>query len=504
MKKGSLFLLLSALLILAFLLRFTHLSKRPMHTDEAVHAYKMGTLIETQSYIYDKNEYHGPTLNYLTLIPVTFTGINSYQELNEYILRSVPAFFGFLTVLLPVLLIKHIGLKKSLIITLLLAISHISVFYSRYYIQETVLTFFILCLIISVYLYLKKPKTIYAVTAGLSAGLCSTTKETWIINVTALIISLAICFIVSRKKSHINKRKFKPQHIIFFLTSFVIINIIFFSSFFNNPTGIIEAFKTYNVYINRAVNNQYHTHPWYTYIRWFGFFRINNQIPWSESVILILGLTGLYKAFQQNNMFFKIIALYTLMIFIIYSAIPYKTPWNMLAITHGLIFLSPLGIKIFLDLAGKKTSKIAITAVLSILIIHLGIQTYLGNFIYYASPSNPYVYAHTSKDLPQNTQKICTKYKDPSTPITVIFEKSDYWPLPWYLRHYKQVSWLTEPEKIKNLPAVLIFESKLIEPVSQKIYKLQKPGQMVLYKHMFSETKQLRPGKYFSVFIKED
>ncbi|MCB0293433.1 MAG: hypothetical protein KDH97_24480, partial [Calditrichaeota bacterium] len=57
------------ILALALLLRLPGLERRPMHTDEAVHAVKFGALLEEGFYEYDPFEYHGPTLNYFTLIP---------------------------------------------------------------------------------------------------------------------------------------------------------------------------------------------------------------------------------------------------------------------------------------------------------------------------------------------------------------------------------------------------------------------------------------------------
>jgi len=45
-------------------------AKRPMHGDETVHAIKFGELLEQGSYKYNPIEFHGPTLNYLSLIPL--------------------------------------------------------------------------------------------------------------------------------------------------------------------------------------------------------------------------------------------------------------------------------------------------------------------------------------------------------------------------------------------------------------------------------------------------
>ena len=59
--------ILLAVVLLAAALRLPGLASRPMHADEAVHADKLGTLLEGGGYAYDPSEYHGPTLYYLTL-----------------------------------------------------------------------------------------------------------------------------------------------------------------------------------------------------------------------------------------------------------------------------------------------------------------------------------------------------------------------------------------------------------------------------------------------------
>jgi len=87
-------------LVLGALLRLSRLDLRPMHTDEAVHAVKFGTLLETGVYRYDRDEYHGPTLNYFTLLPAWVAGETTLAELSEETLRIVPALFGIGLILL--------------------------------------------------------------------------------------------------------------------------------------------------------------------------------------------------------------------------------------------------------------------------------------------------------------------------------------------------------------------------------------------------------------------
>ena len=81
------------------------LDDRPMHTDEAVHAEKFADLLEKGFYHYDPDEFHGPTLNYLTLVSAWMRGETTYQAIDETTLRIVPAVFGILLLLSPLFFI---------------------------------------------------------------------------------------------------------------------------------------------------------------------------------------------------------------------------------------------------------------------------------------------------------------------------------------------------------------------------------------------------------------
>jgi uncharacterized protein (TIGR03663 family) len=143
-KPGFLFLVI---LVPALLLRLSGLAIRPMHTDEAVHAVKFGELLDSGVYLFDKNEYHGPTLNYLTLIAARLGSIDNFSSLNEPVLRSVPALFGVILVMMMALLVRYTGWRIVIMAALMLAISPALVYFSRYYIHEMLLVFFNLAFI---------------------------------------------------------------------------------------------------------------------------------------------------------------------------------------------------------------------------------------------------------------------------------------------------------------------------------------------------------------------
>ena len=126
----------------ALALRLPGLAERPMHGDEAVHAYKFNELRQSGVYRYDPEEYHGPTLYYLTLPVVWLSGAQDFAHTTEVTYRLVPALLGMLLVPLLWLLRRRWSARALVVTAILTASSPALVFYSRYYIQETLLVFF--------------------------------------------------------------------------------------------------------------------------------------------------------------------------------------------------------------------------------------------------------------------------------------------------------------------------------------------------------------------------
>ena len=69
-QNGLLALALILSLLLGASLRLEQLSTRPMHTDEAVQAYRMGNLLEGEGFEYNPSDGHGPGLLLFSL-PLT-------------------------------------------------------------------------------------------------------------------------------------------------------------------------------------------------------------------------------------------------------------------------------------------------------------------------------------------------------------------------------------------------------------------------------------------------
>jgi len=504
-KPSKYTFLFLAIFLIAMTLRLPHLTQRPMHTDEAVHAIKFGSLLEHGDYKYDKHEYHGPTLNYFTLIPAWVHSSQKLSEINETTLRIVPVFFGLMLILLLLLLKDELGKTAFLCVTLFTAISPALTYYSRYYIQEMLLVCFTLGAIAAAFRYLKTRNIKWILLAGLFLGLMHATKETCILTFGAFFLSIIFTTILGRKeeKNFLTLRSINTKHLIVMGAAALLISALFYSSFLTHFPGILDSFKTYTSYVHRAGQNELHKHPWYFYLQLLIYYKVGNGPVWSEALIICLSLLGFILVFTKKHLFYgsikfyRFIAFYTIILTLIYSIIPYKTPWSMLSFYIGMILMAGLGAAFII----RQQPKIYLRVLLSFLVIlgsiHLLWQTYQTSYKYGADPSNPYVYAHTSNDIFDIINRIkevaLASPNGNETYIEVICPGDDYWPLPWYLRSFPNIGWWSHVNFETPASPIIVALPDAEQDILHKLYFIPPPGEKNLYLPLFDSYREIRP-----------
>ncbi len=499
--------------IAAIGLRVPKLAQRPMHTDEAVHAVKFGELLEKGEYRYNPNEYHGPTLNYFTLIPAKLLGINTFKDVDEFTLRIVPVFFGVAMVVMVLLLIKGMGVSAVIAAMILTAVSPAMVFYSRYYIQEMLLVCFTFGAIVCGYRYIKAKSILWALTAGVFFGLMHATKETSIIAFGSMGVAVLLTILTGRREDTSGDvKKIKLLHTAACVLAAAAVSILFYSSFFTNMGGVFDSLRAYTTYFGRAGENQFHIHPWYYYLDILVFWNGSEKL-WNEEIIVILAVIGFLAAFNRklkwpDNSLVRFLAFYTFIMLVVYSAIPYKTPWSMLGFLHGMILLAGVGAAVLIKFAATFWSKVVLVIILTGGGLSLIVQAYLGSFVYYTSPSNPYVYAHPTGDViaaAHQVEEIAeVNPAGHNMYIEVIFPEGDYWPLPWYLRSFSRVGWWSSVD-LNKLPAEVIIASPKVEgDVLRMLYEVQPAGKRELYVPMFEGYMELRPGAEMRGYVAKE
>ncbi len=512
------FVFIFAATLAALALRLPKLEQRPMHGDEAVHAIKFGALLEKGFYRYDSFEYHGPTLNYATLIPAWLSSAKKLTEITEFPLRLVPAFFGMLLVFMPLLLVEGLGKSAVVIAALLTAISPAMAYYSRYYIQEMLLVCFTFGVIGCGYRYTQNKNFGWAVATGIFLGLMHATKETCAIAWGAMALALFFTFLLARRdegSSHFitNLKALKPRHVIAALVAAGAVSALFYSSFLTHPQGVADSILAYKTYLSRAGHDPVHIHPWHYYLKLLAYFRLGENPFWSEALILVLAAAGFIFAFKKkrsaDSNLLRFLAFYTLFMTIVYSAIPYKTPWNLISFLHGMILLAGVGVATMTQmLTAKKFARAAVIALILAGGAHLTWQAYLANYKYDENPINPYVYAHPVHDvftMVKRVEEIARAHPDGNNLyIQVISPVNDYWPLPWYLRAFTNIGWWQEVDESSPSAPMILASSKAEPAIMQKLYELPPPGQRPLYVPLFDDYVEMRPQIEWRGYVRKD
>jgi uncharacterized protein (TIGR03663 family) len=492
----------------ALLMRVARLELRPMHHDEANQAVKFGDLLEKGEYRYDPRDHHGPSLYYLTLPAALAASGKSFPALSATTLRLVPALFG--VAILGALLLLAGGLSREAIFftALLTALSPAMTYYSRFYIQETLLVFFLALFIGAGWRYLERPSSGWAALAGLAAGMMYATKETSLILFGAAAAALVVDRLAGRAPG---SRPVPPAarggllRLSLFVATALVSAGLLYTSFFTNPKGLFDSVLSFGTNFGRAAGAGIHVHPWYFYIKMLAYSRFSHGPAWSEAFILALAVAGGVSALGMDAgrdghpRFIRLVLFFTVFTTAVYSAIPYKTPWNVLPLYLGVLILAGNGAAVMWRAGRFLIVKAVILSVLIPGLANLAYQDYRANFIDYAEPTNPYVYAQTSRDflrLVGTVQAVAAvSPEDRTLLIKVVAPPDETWPLPWYLRGYARVGYWTDAGAAGEIgdPSLVIAGADAVETLGKA---LDDRYEMGFY--------GLRPEVVLALYVRQD
>ncbi len=488
-------------LSLAVALRLPRLADRPMHADEAVLADKFGTLLENGAYDYNPHDYHGPALLYATLIPSGLRGIERYADLDESALRIVPVFFGLLLVAMPLLLTRALGRPAALAAAGLTAVSPAMVYYSRYYIPEMLLVCFLLGVIVFGYRYACTGRARWAVLAGACLGLAFAAKETAALALIAVAIALALTapklvrcpahFVTAPcGRGSVASTEPRPKGAVVWsrnprdmplgdyrvlglsVGAGLLVFVVLITSFLRHPGAVADYVQAFANYSGRGFGHGPHVHAWHYYA---------GLLLRAEAVVLVLAGVGAVAVWKRKDARLpRFLLWYTAVLAVLYSVIPYKTPWCVLGPLSGVVVLAGVGL-----VALFRWRRIASAAVLA-----------AGAFQMYAAGSSPYVYSQAGTDvyaIRDRLEALAAVHPDGHGMPVAVFSKQNLWPLPWYLRSFTSVRWWNGVPRQKP-PAPVLLASPDMEPaLVRMLYESPPPGERELYMNMFDGYVELRP-----------
>jgi uncharacterized protein (TIGR03663 family) len=407
-----------------------------MHTDESINAYIIGGLLAGEKYHYDPQDRHGPALYLLAKPVVQLCGAKNFPELTESQLRLSTVLVGTLTVLMFGAGVEMFGFIPCLVAALLFAFAPLPVYYSRYFIHETLFVAATLGLILCGWPAWQKNSVLSAALAGFCAALMLASKETAAIHFFALGLAAATGWHFQTTRKIPTTRVWLTAALTFLATA-----ILLFTWGGQNWLALADLFRAIPHFTARAGGQGHEKSFWY-YTRLLAG-------GWSGATILVVAGIGLFRAIRSPASEARFaLAIYALLIAAIYSAIPYKTPWLALNIFLPLAILAGLAVECSWQAWSRFSARTLILIFIAAGGFLIADDTRNRVFQIPADEMNPYAYAHTGDDLlrlPARLEKLAHQNKISNPRIAVV--AADAWPLPWYLRKFSQVGfWQPDQE----------------------------------------------------------
>jgi uncharacterized protein (TIGR03663 family) len=434
----------AAILLLALALRLYALDMKPLHHDEGVNGFFLTNLLRQGRYAYDPENYHGPTLYYLTLPFVALAG------LHTFVIRLVPSLFGVGVVWLVLALRRYVGTVAALVAALLLAVSPACVFYSRYFIHEMPFVFFTLGLVVAALRFRETGAVSDLLLASASAALMFATKETAFISIGTLGMAWLTALLWERVRGGSGRNRYasaavEPEGgfaklrrertlgvaVLFAVVLFAFIWVAFYSSFFTHSKGAFwDSFRTFAVWRKTGMS-EFHGKPYDTYVKWL----LNEDVA-----VIVLGTLGAAVALFERrlNRFAVFIAAWGFGLLVAYSLISYKTPWLVLSFVVPLAVAGGYGVQAFGVWASRVPGRSwrAAAAVAAFSAVFSLYHMYVINFREYDNDQYPYVYSQTRREFHDLVREIEQVGERAGTKQPGFATASpEYWPSPWYFRN---------------------------------------------------------------------
>jgi predicted membrane-bound mannosyltransferase len=211
-----------------------------------------------------------------------------------------------------------------------------------------------------------------------------------------------------------------------------------------------------------------------------------------EALLFILAMAGFVIAFRSGKPVLRFVAWYGILLAALYSALPYKTPWCIVAVLYPFALLAGVAAESLVRL-WRAAALVLVAAAMT----YTACQAWLASTRYSSDPRNQWVYAQTGVGIYEIRDRVeaCVQAAAQGRQVPVdIYSRENLWPLPWYLRGYPNVRWWREVPA-QGLPAPILLASPAMEPdLIRKLYERPPPGERVLYMQMFPGYVELRPG----------
>lgn len=463
-----------AAFIAALLLRLLFLDVRPLHHDEGMAAWLLAKLFEGHRFAYDPERFHGPFLIFFTAPFARLLGE------SDFVLRLPAALASAAMVPLLLPLRRRLGVAGITAAAWLLAVSPAFVAYGRDLIPETFLVVLTLALVVAVSDWLATRRQGSFVLAALCLGLLATVKETYALTVAILA---AAGFVVRPRWAALRadlSRRTALRAALAFSAPYVLL----YTSFFTNPRGLLDSFRTFFLWAAKGVAGAGHAKPGDYFPRLLISFEI---------VTVLCAVAGGWIALRRRDAFGTFCVLWAAGELLAYSALRYKTPWLVLNILLPAVLAAGV---LFRESSGPATPavlRVALVGTFSLGLAWMGWRAVEVSFLRFDDDRLALVYVPTHRDVKVLVAEVrAAARRIPAGGRAAIrILGSHAWPLPWYLRDLPGMEYRQDVPRHPDADVLIV--QKELEP---RLRPLLRQG----YRR---REFLLRPRQPVAVYLKE-
>jgi uncharacterized protein (TIGR03663 family) len=449
-----------AIIVLASALRLAFLDLKPPHFDEGINGWFVDQMSKNGYYAYDPSNYHGPLHFYVLFVSLHLLGRNLWA------LRLPVVLVGSLTVALVTAFRPFVGARIAYLAAFAMAISPGFLFYNRYSIHETWLVFFlILTLWGALNLYSTRSNTgAWTLVFGFFGAIL--TKETYLLHFLAFGLAIPILWWLERiRPSCPNllpcRDPIPVKQLALPAGVGLVLLIFFYSGNFRHWSGIRGLFQAFSPWTKTGLDAAGHSKPEYDLFALLPGF-LTQLGPFAHFAVLKLNwywvklfsvyewfcLAGLVFTFRYlfgGSAVLRYLAIYALVTLLMYSLVPYKTPWCIISIAWPFLFLGAD----LVDFVRARFKVPAGAAVAAVLLAHDAWRSYEVNFVRFDNPKEPYVYVQTFRDLERFTNPIMAlAERDPEVAQKLhgVVLLPSYFPIPWLLGDFVNIGYYNKDD----------------------------------------------------------
>ena len=414
--------LFAALMLIALVSRIALLDVRPPDHDESVHAwFAYRQVLEYPTYRYDP-AFHGPLLYFA--ISLSFLAFGD----SDFSARLPVALFSIIGIFFALRFERWIG-KGAYILALFLLVSPSVLYYSRYARDDVI---GISSFIAALYLYLRYRETknvLHALGTSLFLAIIFTAKENWVQYFAVFFLSI-IADMFLRREFKVNISALIPSAILFVLfSSFLYSSAFAYALHGRNWFEVMFCWEWIQRFIDRSLPywlsqgiESPHDKPLYY------FFNILLRYEFLPVALAVASIPAIRRKLRGLSLIEVFALCWTLIAFIFYNAMSYKTSWLVVHLATPLAFLA--AVFIGKEAFSRKDFRL-------LYVFGLVATTFISLHVTYVDFNNveqPLIYVQTQWGAVEMSDRIRELLQE-GNKVAVFAVDGHYWPLPWMLRH---------------------------------------------------------------------